>query len=124
MHTSTSPTVPDVLDAITANVYRFNNERELQEGLAAALHAAGVHAAREVALSPHDRIDFLCGSVGVEVKVKGPWIAVAQQMQRYAESDRVDSLLLVTTVYDHRRLEALATLGGKPITVHLLGGHL
>lgn len=118
--TTSTTTVRDVLDAIDANVYTFNTERELQDGLAIALHARGLLSAREVILSGEDRIDLLCGAVGIEVKTKGSWIDALRQCQRYARHEAIEHVVLVTTVPKHLQIKTNA-IGGKPLTVHMLG---
>lgn len=91
---------------------------------------------REFELSATDRIDFLIQEpnpiqppiggpgvrasigIGLEVKVDGPLSALVRQLQRYAQHDAVDALLVVTT---RARLHAVpTTLSGKPIAVALL----
>ena len=42
-------------------------------------------------------IDFLAGDVGIEVKIKGSAADAFRQLKRYAESDRIGSLILVTS---------------------------
>lgn len=97
--------------------YRFGfvAEDQLQLGLAAAFEAEGLEAEREVRLSPRDRIDFLIGGVGVEVKVDGSAAQVERQLARYAQSPRVHSLVLVTNCVRHGNVAR--ELNGKPVTV-------
>jgi hypothetical protein len=115
-------TADDVLDVLTGYRYTHGDEDGLQAALAAALTAAGYPVRREVVLSPADRIDLLVDRVGVEVKVAGTFTSVAGQMIRYARSDLVDELVLVTTVPAH---DMPSTLGGKPLrTLHLWGAWL
>jgi hypothetical protein len=78
--------------------------------------ATGVE--REVAIGTGSRLDLLLGRIGIEVKVKGTPANVARQLQRYAGSDRVDALVLATTVHTHRAMPA--TLGGVPVHVAYL----
>jgi hypothetical protein len=80
----------------------WRTERELQAEIADALTRAGIAVEREVELGDDaGRIDFMSGTVGVEVKIKGATPAVARQLQRYAHSPRVAHLLLVTTRPHH-----------------------
>jgi hypothetical protein len=109
------PTAAVVAEAIERFRFRYSSEDQLQEGLAGALAAAGIVAEREVRLGPRDRIDLLAGRVGIEVKVKGAASDVARQLARYASSDRVDELVLVTTRSSHWRVPR--TVNGKPVVV-------
>ncbi|MCP4573311.1 MAG: hypothetical protein GY838_13230 [bacterium] len=77
--------------------YTFDTETELQIGISRRLQAAGVHHRREVQLTPTDRIDFMIGKLGAEVKTKGSRSALLRQLHRYAKSEEVEALLLITT---------------------------
>lgn len=107
------------LDAVAAAIasrrYQYTDEFELHEGIAIALVEAGQAFTREVALSVRDRIDFLVGKIGVEVKTQGSVSRVATQLLRYAASPRVDGLILVTTRLQLDRFPA--ELAGKPLRV-------
>ena len=100
--------------------FRYHDEDCLQAGLAEAFTAAGHAVAREVRLSGRDRLDLLTGRIGIEVKIAGQADAVLRQLTRYAQSDLIDELVLVTTRARHRALPD--TVGGKPLTVVQVGG--
>jgi hypothetical protein len=104
-----------VCAVVRGNRFRFVAEEELHLGLAAAFEVAGVPAEREVRLSTRDRIDFLAGGVGVEVKVDGSAAQVERQLARYAQSPRLHSLVLVTNCVRHGKVAR--ELNGKPVTV-------
>lgn len=96
------------------------DEHALQATIAERLAGADIGFEREVRLSTHDRIDFLCDAVGVEVKVDGSLAAVTRQLHRYAQSPRVRHLVLITTKLQHAR--AGGTMNGKTVAVaHLIG---
>lgn len=111
-------------DAITALIgghrFRFCDEGQLQEGIAGVLADAGIAAVREVRLSDHDRIDFLAGPVGIEVKIAGTPAAVARQLRRYAACPQVQALILVTNRARHRALAG--RIDGKAVRVVWLSG--
>ncbi len=115
-----SASVTDVLRCLTA--YRFDTSSELrfQDGIARALSDAAIRFRREVALAPKDRIDFLIGTVGLEVKVDGAEMDVLRQLMRYAQSDQVRALILVTNRSKHSQMPD--SLQGKPLAVYLQGG--
>ena len=95
-------------------------EEQVQTSIAAALLAGGIKADREVRLSLHDRIDFLTTQgVGIEVKLHGRAVEVLAQLERYAASDRVVALLLVSA---RSQLTALPdVVGGKPLRTLWIG---
>jgi hypothetical protein len=75
----------------------LSTEGAVQRGLARLFEEEQVPYEAEVILAPSDRIDFLIGRVGVEVKIGHPRRAILRQLERYAASDRVDALLLVSS---------------------------
>lgn len=83
-----------------------------------------VECEREVRLSARDRIDILtaCG-IGIECKIKGSPASVMSQLLRYAESDRVKSLILVTSKRTHlaSQLFKEKQILGKPLIGIWLG---
>lgn len=120
------PIVDEVTGAAVADVirrfrFRYANERELQDAIADALRSRGYSVEREARLDTHSRVDLLVGRVVVEVKVAGAVGAVRRQLDRYAASERVGALVLVTTRARHVYPD---TIGGKPLEVVslLLGG--
>lgn len=106
------------------SLYRYvvRNEAELQEAIAVALTHQGREFRREVALSKQDRIDFLVGPIGIEVKVGGSRSALIRQLHRYAQHGAITQLLVITTLH---KLTALPeALNEKPIEVLRVGGFL
>ena len=95
------PPASEVLSALRKVRLKHHNEIALQDGIEQALKLAFVDHAREVRLSDSDRIDFMAGDVGIEVKVQGGAAEVERQLERYAETGRVSSLILVTTKAQH-----------------------
>ncbi|MGH3825963.1 MAG: hypothetical protein ACRDQX_02120 [Pseudonocardiaceae bacterium] len=114
-----APDAATVTAVIRSYRFTYSAETQLQEGVAAAFATAGVPAEREARLSPIDRIDFLIGRVGVEVKIAGSVGAVLGQLQRYALHD-LSALVLVTTRARHLALPT--TVGGLPLHIVHLGG--
>jgi hypothetical protein len=114
--------VDEVLGALRRCRFLHATELDLQEGIAGALTAGGLGVRREVPLSARDRIDLLVDRVGIEVKIAGSWRDVQRQLERYAESDQIDELVLVTTKPLHNRVAAV--MNGKPVRVHRAGSVL
>lgn len=101
----------------------YANERALQDGLEIALRDLPYLTEREVVLPGLGRLDFLIeGIVVIETKIGGSAAALMRQVARYAESDQVLAILVVTDRASHRMPE---TFNGKPLLVHsLLDGAL
>lgn len=79
--------------------YRINyaSESELQQGVAGVFEKEGYAFEREVFLSPGDRIDFIVGDIGIEVKTGGSLSALLRQLYRYAKYDSIKCLLVITS---------------------------
>jgi hypothetical protein len=106
--------VEKVTAAIRRCRFSYASEEQLQEGLAAALAEQGLDVEREVILDAASRVDLLVGRVAIEVKVDGAATAVLRQLRRYATSDRVDALVLVT---GRARHTMPGEIDGKPVHV-------
>ncbi len=110
--------------ALYSAKYHHHNEKGLQHGVGIVLAGRGLEFTPEVPLSPRDRIDFLVGDVGIECKSNDSnggtsLAAVTRQLMRYAYSDRVKELILMTTMSKHRNLPP--EMNGKPLyIVHIL----
>lgn len=127
-----SPPIPLSIESLIYNArFRFTDERDLQEQIAALLETNKIVFTREFSLSQQDRIDFICltlskekgltesAAVGIEVKVDGSLSAIERQLWRYAASPMLSRLILVTTRSRHTRCPA--QILDKPISVvHLL----
>ena len=107
---------PQEVAALLRSV-RFNyvSEDELQRGIEQVLTEANISFEREVRLAPHDRIDFIVGGLGIEVKVHGATNEVIRQLQRYQGYERISAVMLVTTCARHRDIPG--TLRGKPVYI-------
>ena len=89
-------------------------EEELHAQVAQALEASGLQASHEARLGPRCRIDFLCGSVGIEIKKKRPERAkLIAQLTRYAACGQIDALVVAAP----RGVDLPKSIGGKPVTM-------
>lgn len=87
-----------IVSLIEASRVPISTERHAQDGLEDLFRKEGLLFEREVSLSTADRIDFMvCGKTGIEVKIGHPKRQVLRQLERYAKSDRIDTLILVTS---------------------------
>ncbi|MFZ4807500.1 MAG: hypothetical protein ACOYLQ_09605 [Hyphomicrobiaceae bacterium] len=136
MMDTTAVTHAEVIAALAGRRFSLEDEKQTQVEIAAALAGAGVPYRREVRLhaAPEieiDRgeliergfgrdlgvIDFMVGTLGVEVKIKGAAASIVRQLRRYAESYQVGALLLVT----NRAAVLPPAIDGKPLAVFHLG---
>lgn len=118
------PITPEhICQLISGYRFGFDDEAQLQRGIASVFHMAGIEHMREFCLSPQDRPDFFVGrgdneqplEIVVEVKVKGSKADVLRQLHRYAQHDQVSAIVLVTTRAIHTQMPP--TLNGKPVHV-------
>lgn len=107
---STRDRTEPIMAALAAWRLELANEAALQAQIAAALEAAGIPFEREAWLSAKDRIDFLAGPVGIEVKVKGGPTEITRQCARYCATGRISALVLAT----RRRIGLPPELEGVP----------
>jgi hypothetical protein len=119
----------EIAEALRRFGFRYKDERQLQGGIAEALGKLGVANMPEFRLSPTARVDFyvLEGQVGIEVKTAdsqggASLSAVTRQLWRYAKSDKISALILVTTRSKHMDLPS--EILGKPVHVVYLSSFL
>lgn len=122
----TSP--EELATALVGFRFQFKDERELQFGIAQALESLKIANEPEFRLTAADRVDFLVeGGIGIEVKTMdsrgGAGLsAVTRQLWRYAKSDKINALILVTSRSKHRDLPK--EILGKPLYVVYLNSFL
>lgn len=115
---SADTSVTDLSATLSRIRFRGDNEKALQDGIAATLTGHGHHVETEVSIGPGERIDLTVGRVGIETKTRGSSQAVARQLERYARTGMFDHLILVTSIRRHR-IELPDRIAGIPITVHV-----
>lgn len=86
-----------ILSALSAmRVDAQIEEYEIHALIERTLSDAGISCQHEFRLSPGRRIDFMCGSVGIEVKKGRPQsAALRRQLEKYMADDRIDELIVV-----------------------------
>lgn len=113
--------VPDeIVDLLNRHRFRGRDEEDYQDVIESVLVQSQVPYLREEDLSATDRIDFLLGSTGVEVKTKGSPSAITRQLSRYARSERINHLVLVSSRV--RLLQVPEVIHGVPVTTLALRG--
>lgn len=111
-------TAIDLANILYKAVYRYANEKELQRAISQILDQSGISWKAEVPLTPKDRIDFMVGDIGIEVKTDGSQQNVLRQLYRYACLPEIKALILVTTRQNHRHMPP--QLDGKSCLVVFL----
>lgn len=102
----------------TIRAPRTVSEYDLHALVARAFLEANLSYRHEEPIAPRRRIDFLCASIGVEVKRGKPASApLLRQLSAYAGSDRVAGLVLVAD----RPPRLPEKIAGKPLRVVSLG---
>lgn len=109
-----------IVTSLSGHAISTDDEAVLSKHVALLLAKAGIEYSREVSLTARDRIDYLVQGVGLELKVGGSAASIIRQLDRYAQSERIDALVLVTTRRSHRYLPE--HLHGKPVECVLMGG--
>ena len=106
-----------IIDCLNGHRFPLHDEIELHKEMANALAAANISFRREVKLGPYERIDFLCGNIGIEVKIKGVAKRIYKQCEGYCQHDEIKEFILVT----NRSMGFPESLNGKPCYVVRLG---
>lgn len=100
--------------------FRFQNEKELQDGIAKVLDGETIEYKREFSLSRWDRPDFLIEGIAIEVKIGGTLNNLLRQIHRYAGFEEIEAVIVIT---NRSRLADLpAMINGKQVSVILLRG--
>ena len=107
-----------VVSTLSGYQFAFQDEKEFQAGIHAALSRAGLPVIREAMLGPGDIVDFLVADcVAVECKVGGSAKDVTAQLLRYAQHPSVEVLVLVSSCTRHAGVPP--NLNGKPVVVYI-----
>jgi hypothetical protein len=124
MTTTTERIRPDIgslIRALRNHAFHFGNESELQTGIAAALTAEGIVFEREVVIGDGDRIDFLIGALGAEVKLKVSPNDVIRQVHRYVQAEILEAVIVITS--SMRLATSLPeSMNGKPVYTYCIAG--
>ena len=92
-------------------------EKDLHALVAERLTEAGLCFTHEAMIAPRCRIDFLVGTVGIEIKKGKPdRSSLREQVTRYAASDRISALIVLS----ERNVSLPESLMGKPVRVIVL----
>lgn len=121
MH-SVESTTAEVARILRLHSFHYADEEQLQRGVADALTLAGAPFTREVRLDQFSRIDFMVHAayeIGIEAKIASAASSVSRQVDRYLKDDKVDGLVLLTTLRRHKPLAG--TRLDKPVEVVWLG---
>lgn len=119
-----------IRSVLEAHRFTVGNEADLQLAIDGVLAGTGLAIEREVRLNARDRLDFLVyphtaaeGGTAIEVKVDGSATALHRQLARYAKSERVIDIVVVTN--RARLCDVPKEIGGKRVEViSLLSGAL
>lgn len=113
-----NPTITNLKKLLANQAYSITEERLVQDKIEQVLNNNNIIHLREAQLTKQDRIDFLVGTIGIEVKLKAPPTQMIRQLHRYAQSDLISHLLLVTTSPKLQQMPK--EFNGKPIHTLLL----
>lgn len=89
--------VQKILDALSCiRVGAQPEEYEIHAAVARALEDAGIAHIHEYRIAPGRRIDFMSGSVGIEVKKSRPDSArLRRQLERYLDGTELTDIIVV-----------------------------
>lgn len=90
----------------------FDNEAQLQDRIETIFRRNAIAYEREKRLDEKSRVDFMVGTIAIEVKTKCSYTYIIFQLSRYSHSEQVTEIILVTS--SMKRLPKM--LNGKKIT--------
>ena len=92
-------------------------ENDLHEQVAGRLHDAGIACVHEAKLGSGCRIDFLAGSIGIEIKKGRPdGKQLAKQLARYASFEAISAIIVIS----ERNVTLPKSVLGKPVQLVVL----
>lgn len=94
---TTYMTVTEIAAILSRKRFTLSTEKDVQAEIDQVLRATVPEHKREVVLDDKNTIDFMVGTIGIEVKIKGNKSAIFKQLQRYAEFDEINELIFVTS---------------------------
>lgn len=103
----------DIMRLINGRRFSLSDEKKLQAEIEIELTAAGIDHKREHRLDDRNIIDFMIGTIGAEVKIKGAKLNIYRQVERYAGFDAIKRLILITNV----AMGMPPLINGKPVYV-------
>ena len=98
MTISTALSARGLAEYLYGRPYRLGSEKLMQDDVEIAFVRDGIEYEREKVLGPGDRVDFLVGTIALELKIKGRAAQIIKQIERYAMHDSIDSVVLLTNV--------------------------
>ena len=104
-----------VAEAIGCRRYNYSCEAELQTAIASVLSDCSIPFSQEHRLNQKDRLDLKVEGLAIEVKVGGSLTDLMRQVHRYAQSEEITAVLVVTSRSKHRSLPT--EMNGKPVRV-------
>ena len=103
----------DIVGLLSRSRFRLNREKATQADIEECFISHGVVFVREARLSSEDIPDFVVGRTAIEVKLRGAKREIYAQVNRYAQYDEIDDLILVTNV----AMGMPPAVKGKPVYV-------
>lgn len=111
--------VQEIISIIKAARLSLSTEKQAQNDLESVFSQRGIKYVREPHLSQRDIPDFMVGSTAIEMKLRGARKKeVFKQLCRYAESDKVTSIILVSNL----TMGLPENIEGKPVYFVSMGG--
>jgi hypothetical protein len=102
-----------IFECLSRQRFPLNDEIKLHQAIGKEFELAGISYEREVRLDAKNRIDFMCGDIGIECKLKNSKMKTYRQIERYAEFDKIKKLILVTNIPTGFPKE----VNGKPVYI-------
>lgn len=90
--------IKTIMKLIKSRRFSLSDEKKLQAEIEEVFESAGIIHKREFRLDAGSIIDFMVDTTGIEIKIKGSKLSIFRQIERYAQFNQIERLILVTNV--------------------------
>lgn len=88
-----SSKIKQIVEIFESYTFSTHDEKYLQAEISQAFDLENISHKREVSIKG-GIIDFMIGDIGLEIKIKGQPMSIFRQLERYAQDDSVNTLIL------------------------------
>lgn len=109
----------NIQKALKGRALNLSNEKILQNDIAEVFIDNNICFKKEVKIDDKNTIDFMIDGLAIEIKITSnvSKMSIYRQVERYAKSDKVDAILLMTS----KTMTLPMDINNKPIYVLSLG---
>lgn len=85
--------INSIINILSSYEFSIHDEKILQFEIAEVFTFEKIEFKKEVVLA-NGIIDFMIGDIGLEIKIKGQPMSIFRQLERYAQDDNINAIIL------------------------------